>query len=1185
MSRSHLVTLVGIACLLSAGAAYAQQDQPAVSGSASGASAVAAVPRLIKYSGEVRDARGEPLGSVAVRLNFAVYEEQLGGAALWAENQVVELDEQGQYSVLLGATRADGLPVELFPAGKARWLGVQVEGTDEDPRVLLVSVPYALKSEDAAKLGGRSASDFVLAEQLKEEVRTQVEAQKPGITAQAVETLVNNPPNLPAITEGPSTFTCATTGDCVAVTQSGTGRALRATATSGSEAALLQQNGTGYGLRVLSQSNYAIYGVVQGAVVGTTYGVRGLVNSTTGAGILGSNTATTGIAYGLMGLTSSVSGMGLYGRALSTTGTTFGLTGDADSTSGKGIMGRATATSGTTMGIYGEARSASGTALVVNNTASGKLVSGQANSVEKFSVSGSGNVTATSFSGNGAGLTNLDASDLVGVISTTSSVVGVPGVAGTNTAAGRGVSGSGDVGVYGTGTTYGVQGESADTGVYGHASAGTGDTNGVYGLADSTAGTGVYGHASAATGDTSGVYGLAGSTDGVGVFGYASSATGLTDGVYGEAASTDGAGMYGYAGAVSGETYGLYGEAESTSGTGVMGYALSTTGTTVGVTGETASAAGVAGLFDNLAGGKILIGQTNGTERFRVDGSGNVVAGGTLGGTQLISTVASGTAPLSVTSNTLVPSLNADLLDGVHASAFQLAGTYAALGANTFTGTQTISTGDLSVAAGNVVASGSISTATGLISGAGGSYSGTTADQIVSVLQSGTGSGLTGTTLGIAAASAGVNGLATSNPPGPEYSHASGVYGFSAGYYGTGILGEASGLGGVGVKGVVTYAAGAPVGVQGVTGSTNSGSAGVYGQSTAATGQARGVSGTAASADGYGVFGYNSASGVGLMGSSAGIGVQGRGQPGVKGISEQDSQTGVNGQTRYGIGVLGEATSIGYYVGTGVKGTAATSQDGTTGVFGYTTSLSGATIGVHAKSDGSNGIGVLAEVTGNAFTTYAIKATAQSPFGAVISAVGSNGSAGLYVETDTDIAGDFNRTAGFDTDPILLARSGSTNKFKVRGDGNVYAAGTFTGGGADFAEAMSVRGERDQYEPGDVLVIDPSGDRQLTLANQAYSTHVAGIYSTKPGMLGKPYSMDDPRGAKDIPLAVVGIVPCKVSAENGPIGRGDLLVASSTPGHAMKGTDRAQMLGAIVGKALEPLPGGTGVIQVLVTLQ
>src|SRR2546422_387097 len=78
---------------------------------------------------------------------------------------------------------------------------------------------------------------------------------------------------------------------------------------------------------------------------------------------------------------------------------------------------------------------------------------------------------------------------------------------------------------------------------------------------------------------------------------------------------------------------------------------------------------------------------------------------------------------------------------------------------------------------------------------------------------------------------------------------------------------------------------------------------------------------------------------------------------------------------------------------------------------------------------------------------------------------------------------------------------------------------------------------------------------------------------------------DDPNLAKEVPLAIVGIVPCKVSAENGPIEVGDLLVASSTPGHAMKGTDRSRMLGAVVGKALERLCEDKGVIQVLVTLQ
>jgi hypothetical protein len=79
--------------------------------------------------------------------------------------------------------------------------------------------------------------------------------------------------------------------------------------------------------------------------------------------------------------------------------------------------------------------------------------------------------------------------------------------------------------------------------------------------------------------------------------------------------------------------------------------------------------------------------------------------------------------------------------------------------------------------------------------------------------------------------------------------------------------------------------------------------------------------------------------------------------------------------------------------------------------------------------------------------------------------------------------------------------------------------------------------------------------------------------------------MDDPSLTKEVPMAVVGIVPCRVSAENGPIEMGDLLVASSSPGHAMKGTDRNKMLGAVVGKALEHLQEGKGVIEVLVTLQ
>jgi hypothetical protein len=169
---------------------------------------------------------------------------------------------------------------------------------------------------------------------------------------------------------------------------------------------------------------------------------------------------------------------------------------------------------------------------------------------------------------------------------------------------------------------------------------------------------------------------------------------------------------------------------------------------------------------------------------------------------------------------------------------------------------------------------------------------------------------------------------------------------------------------------------------------------------------------------------------------------------------------------------------------------------------------------------------------------------------------------------------------------LYLGMTNTTHKFRVDTNGVVYADGGFLASGADFAESVSVRGQRSEYEPGDVLEIDETADRNLSLSHHAYATTVAGIYSTKPGVLATAHTIDDAVVAStEVPLAVIGIVPCKVTSENGSIVRGDLLVASSRPGYAMKGTDRGRMLGAVVGKALEALPDGQGVIQVLVTLQ
>lgn len=159
-------------------------------------------------------------------------------------------------------------------------------------------------------------------------------------------------------------------------------------------------------------------------------------------------------------------------------------------------------------------------------------------------------------------------------------------------------------------------------------------------------------------------------------------------------------------------------------------------------------------------------------------------------------------------------------------------------------------------------------------------------------------------------------------------------------------------------------------------------------------------------------------------------------------------------------------------------------------------------------------------------------------------------------------------------------------RFKVDGDnGNVFADGTFNPGGADLAEAFDVEGLAAAYEPGDVLVISTDRNRTVARSAEAYSTLVAGVYATQPGVLLSERGIDG-IAADQVPMGVVGVVPTKVTDEGGPIRRGDLLVTSSTPGHAMKADPNKLGFGMVLGKALEDFDGtGRGRIQVLVNVK
>lgn len=134
------------------GALFAQQGQPAP-----------VVPRLVRVTNTFHPANGLPTSVESVTLS--IYSEEHEGAPLWSETQNVNVDAEGRYNVVMGSTRAEGVSTELFVTDEPRWLGVTFNrpGEREQPRMLLVSVPYALKAVDSETLGGRPASAYLLA--------------------------------------------------------------------------------------------------------------------------------------------------------------------------------------------------------------------------------------------------------------------------------------------------------------------------------------------------------------------------------------------------------------------------------------------------------------------------------------------------------------------------------------------------------------------------------------------------------------------------------------------------------------------------------------------------------------------------------------------------------------------------------------------------------------------------------------------------------------------------------------------------------------------------------------------------------------------------------------------------------------------------------------------------------------
>ncbi|HET6177242.1 MAG TPA: hypothetical protein VFE61_09935 [Candidatus Sulfotelmatobacter sp.] len=577
------------------------------------------VPNLVRFSGTASDVNNKS-GNPAIGITFALYKDQQGGAPLWVETQNVSVDRSGHYSVSLGGTKAEGVPSELFSSGEAKWLGVQIEGHSEQPRVLLLSVPYALKAADAETIGGLPPSAFMLA------TPTKIRASAASTDANANN--ASAPPSSAVTGTGTVNFLPLwdTASDIIssAVSQTGTGATAKVGVNNTAPASTLDVKGgttlrgtvslpaTGAATATAGKSSQSLNMVASSFNSGTSTAVNQTFqwkaepannNSANPSGVLNllygqgaTAPAETGLRIGPKGVIAFSPGQTFPG-----TGTITGITAGSG-LSGGGTSGNVTLTlnTATTDGRYAQLGTAN--AFTKNNTFAGLVGIGTAApgaqlDVEAPSTNPVGIVGATTS-------TQFFAAGIVGHATGASGETrGVYGV--SDSPSGIGVHGIAAIGGQfetGNGTIFVGRGQGATRVTID--SLGNTNTSGALNAGGSiNAGGGFF---SSVTGGTTAVF--ASSDTGTGLF--ASGGTGVIgesstgNAIYG----SNGSGGSGVVGTNGGKGQGVFGTATGSSGQGVRGESFGTSASSGlgpdGVDGITHSAAGsgVAGINDAFGG-------------------------------------------------------------------------------------------------------------------------------------------------------------------------------------------------------------------------------------------------------------------------------------------------------------------------------------------------------------------------------------------------------------------------------------------------------------------------------------------------------------------------------------------------------------------------------------------------------
>jgi hypothetical protein len=321
-------------------------------------------------------------------------------------------------------------------------------------------------------------------------------------------------------------------------------------------------------------------------------------------------------------------------------------------------------------------------------------------------------------------------------------------------------------------------------------------------------------------------------------------------------------------------------------------------------------------------------------------------------------------------------------------------------------------------------------------------------------------------------------------------------------------------------------------------------SGGVYGESS----EFNGVRGVSSAAFHGAVAGIQEnptdQAGPGVFGQSKGTGVWGESQTWMGVYGKSSSTTG-------GAGVMGEA------VGAGVLGKSSTWH----GVYGETVSTTPGASGVMGEAHGP-GSGLVGKSEGG----EGMHAETQSVGAPAVAAYNLNPrgtGAAVYAKKEGSVG-----HAGFFDGDVHVTRT-----ISVEGDVMLL--------NADCAEEFVVE-DPAVVSPGAVMVIGEAG--AAAPCRDPYDRRVLGVVSGAGGL--RPGLILDGQGGVDRrPITLVGKVYCLVDAAYGAIAPGDLLTTSSTSGHAMRASDLRHASGALLGKALQGLGQGRGVIPILAMLQ